>query len=126
MEDEFAKFRLSNETRALFRCSWCGHKFEAPATEFSNCPKCNSGGHCRHKCEVCDKVFTDGQSAAGGRPAKVCSPRCRVRKHRVTKRGLKTVTPNDRVEGRDAALSRRVPSHDGLCGNGNYNERNDK
>jgi hypothetical protein len=35
-------------------------------------------------------------------------------------------TPNDRVEGRDAALSRRVPSHDGLCGNGNYNERTDK
>jgi len=30
----------------------------------------------------------------------------------------KTLTPNDRVEGRDAALSRRVPSHDGLCGNG--------
>ena len=28
------------------------------------------------------------------------------------------VTPNDRVEGRDAALSRRVPSHDGLEGNG--------
>ncbi len=27
-------------------------------------------------------------------------------------------TPNDRVEGRDAASSRRVPSHDGLCGNG--------
>ena len=26
--------------------------------------------------------------------------------------------PNDRVEGRDAASSRRVPSHDGLCGNG--------
>ena len=26
-----------------------------------------------------------------------------------------TKTPNDRVEGRDAALSRRVPSHDGLC-----------
>ena len=25
---------------------------------------------------------------------------------------------NDRVEGRAAALSRRVPSHDGLCGNG--------
>ena len=25
---------------------------------------------------------------------------------------------NDRVEGRDAASSRRVPSHDGLCGNG--------
>jgi len=24
---------------------------------------------------------------------------------------------NDRVEGRDAALSRRVPSHDGLAGN---------
>lgn len=23
--------------------------------------------------------------------------------------------PNDRVEGRGAALSRRVPSHDGLC-----------
>ena len=36
------------------------------------------------------------------------------------------LTPNDRVEGRDAALSRRVPSHDGLCGNGNYNERTDK
>jgi hypothetical protein len=33
---------------------------------------------------------------------------------------------NDRVEGRDAASSRRVPSHDGLCGNGNYNERTDK
>lgn len=26
------------------------------------------------------------------------------------------LTPNDRVEGRDAALSRRVPSHDGLEG----------
>ncbi len=25
--------------------------------------------------------------------------------------------PNDRVEGRDAASSRRVPSHDGLAGN---------
>ena len=25
------------------------------------------------------------------------------------------LTPNDRVEGRDAASSRRVPSHDGLC-----------
>ena len=25
---------------------------------------------------------------------------------------------NDRVEGRDAALSRRVPSHDGLAGSG--------
>ena len=36
------------------------------------------------------------------------------------------LTPNDRVEGRDAASSRRVPSHDGLCGNGNYNERTDK
>ena len=34
--------------------------------------------------------------------------------------------PNDRVEGRDAASSRRVPSHDWLCGNGNYNERTDK
>ena len=33
---------------------------------------------------------------------------------------------NDRVEGRAAASSRRVPSHDGLCGNGNYNERTDK
>ena len=39
---------------------------------------------------------------------------------------LEWVAPNDRVEGRDAALSRRVPSHDGLCGNGNYNERTDK
>ena len=28
------------------------------------------------------------------------------------------VPHNDRVEGRDAASSRRVPSHDGLCGNG--------
>lgn len=28
------------------------------------------------------------------------------------------MTHNDRVEGRDAASSRRVPSHDGLCGNG--------
>ena len=36
------------------------------------------------------------------------------------------VTANDRVEGRDAASSRRVPSHDGLCGNGNYEERTDK
>ncbi len=26
--------------------------------------------------------------------------------------------PNDRVEGRDAALSRSVPSHDGLCHTG--------
>jgi len=26
-------------------------------------------------------------------------------------------TPNARVEGRDAASSRRVPSHDGLAGN---------
>ncbi|OGS99811.1 MAG: hypothetical protein A3K04_02385 [Gallionellales bacterium RBG_16_56_9] len=29
-----------------------------------------------------------------------------------------SAVPNDRVEGRDAASSRRVPSHDGLCGNG--------
>ena len=35
-------------------------------------------------------------------------------------------TPNDRVEGRAAASSRRVPWNDGLCGNGNYNERTDK
>ena len=28
------------------------------------------------------------------------------------------LTANDRVEGRDAALSRRVPSHDGLAGSG--------
>jgi len=28
------------------------------------------------------------------------------------------MSSNDRVEGRDAALSRRVPSHDGLEGNG--------
>ena len=31
---------------------------------------------------------------------------------------LKFKRPNDRVEGRAAALSRRVPSHDGLEGNG--------
>ena len=29
---------------------------------------------------------------------------------------LGMATANDRVEGRDAALSRRVPSHDGLAG----------
>jgi hypothetical protein len=34
----------------------------------------------------------------------------------------KSETPNDRVEGRDAASSRRVPSHDGLCGNGSEKE----
>jgi hypothetical protein len=32
--------------------------------------------------------------------------------------GTATDGHNDRVEGRDAASSRRVPSHDGLCGNG--------
>jgi len=31
-------------------------------------------------------------------------------------------TPNDRVEGRDAASSRRVPSHDGLAGIFNLGE----
>ena len=31
---------------------------------------------------------------------------------------LSPMFSNDRVEGRDAALSRRVPSHDGLCCNG--------
>jgi len=31
-------------------------------------------------------------------------------------RNCTRMTPNDRVEGRDAALSRRVPSHDGLGG----------
>jgi hypothetical protein len=36
----------------------------------------------------------------------------------VTDAEIKAETPNDRVEGRDAALSRRVPSHDGLEGNG--------
>ena len=35
--------------------------------------------------------------------------RCYLEKHK---------SHNDRVEGRDAALSRRVPSHDGLEGNG--------
>ena len=38
----------------------------------------------------------------------------------VTKAGRLAImmneTPNDRVEGRDAASSRRVPSHDGLEG----------
>jgi hypothetical protein len=29
---------------------------------------------------------------------------------------VRRMTPNDRVEGRDAASSRRVPSHDGLAG----------
>jgi hypothetical protein len=35
----------------------------------------------------------------------------------------KNKTPNDRVEGRDADSSRRVPSHDGLCGNGNEGQK---
>lgn len=34
------------------------------------------------------------------------------------RRAEKMKAHNDRVEGRDAALSRRVPSHDGLEGNG--------
>ena len=34
----------------------------------------------------------------------------------VHKSDVRTMRSNDRVEGRDAALSRRVPSHDGLGG----------
>ena len=34
----------------------------------------------------------------------------------VRQRIEKAKAPNDRVEGRDAASSRRVPSHDGLGG----------
>ena len=84
----FASYRVSNETRALFHCPWCGHSFEASATELSGCPKCGSGMHANRKCKVCGIVFLDGTSGEGGRPASVCSTRCRVRKHRVTKRGL--------------------------------------
>jgi hypothetical protein len=40
-------------------------------------------------------VFRDGTSGEGGRPASVCSTRCRVRKHRVTKRGLYSVNKAD-------------------------------
>ena len=36
----------------------------------------------------------------------------------IVREELALKTPNDRVEGRDAALSRRVPSHDGLEGKG--------
>lgn len=91
--DMFADFRVSNETRALFQCYWCGHRFKASATEFSKCPKCGSSGHARTRCEICGIVFRDKTSGWGGRPAKVCSTRCRVRKHRVTKRGLYSAIP---------------------------------
>jgi hypothetical protein len=93
--DLFADFRVCNETRARFRCGWCGHSFEASATEFSRCPKCESSMHANSKCEVCGIVFRDGTSGEGGRPASVCSTRCRVRKHRVTKRGLYSVNKAD-------------------------------
>lgn len=43
---------------------------------------------------------------------------CGVNNHAIGYRehdGTFVVIANDRVEGRDAASSRRVPSHDGLC-----------
>ncbi len=36
-------------------------------------------------------------------------------RYELTDKGRALLTPHDRVEGRDAASSRRVPSHDGLC-----------
>ncbi len=57
-----------------------GHSFEASAMKHSTCPKCGCGGHCRNKCEVCGKVFSDKQSGSGGRPAKVCFVKCKARK----------------------------------------------
>ena len=40
---------------------------------------------------------------------------CYAATRRAIVRAAAAVPANDRVEGRDAASSRRVPSHDGLC-----------
>lgn len=87
-----ARYQLSNETRALFQCYWCSHRFEASATKVEQCPKCQSTSYINRKCVVCGHLFREQSHGGGGRPALVCSGRCRVRKHRVTKQGpdLKT------------------------------------
>lgn len=40
--------------------------------------------------------------------------------------GVTRFAPSVVIDGRTAASSPGVPSHDGLCGNGNYNERTEK
>ena len=57
-----------------------------------------------HAEEVCSDYWRATQSA-------VYEYRKRAERARAA------MVPNDRVEGRDAASSRRVPSHDGLAGN---------
>ena len=60
---------------------------------------------CAKVCEGLEDCFADHLSNNAAVAALVCADKIRMRS-------------NDRVEGRDAASSRRVPSHDGLCGNG--------
>ena len=92
-DNSYSKFKVSNETRAQRRCFW-GHVFDASVTTLDpRCPHCGSGTDYRAKCEVCGIAFVPNDSAAGGRRAKVCSVKCRVRKHRVTKLGPKESKP---------------------------------
>lgn len=90
MINHFSKWRVSNETRAQRRCFW-GHVFEAGAAEISRCPQCGSATDFSALCEVCGIAFIPRNTGAGGRQPFVCSTRCRVRKHRVTKLGPKGV-----------------------------------
>ena len=61
--------------------------------------------------EVCASIH---EKWAKGKDALYSTRHADFVKHAADARAK--LTPNDRVEGRDAALSRRVPSHDGLAG----------
>lgn len=84
------------------RCDCCGRFVRpgAPGSSWVMVPATdwNSGDE-RERCPACTEKH--GPATCG--PQYVARLCCGV-------------VPNDRVEGRDAALSRRVPSHDGLAG----------
>jgi len=103
---------------------------EAMQDEEGDEPFCNcSAGHSIeetdwNQCDSCGKPIYDEEPAVS--PAPTFADGMTAEDDRRFLELTNDLTHNDRVEGRDAALSRRVPSHDGLCGNGNYNERTDK
>jgi len=66
------------------------------ADNLDECPKCGCKAM-NSVCVVCGQTFKQGAHSGGGRRAKVCSTKCRVRKHRVTKRGLFNANAKDQA-----------------------------
>ena len=74
-------------------------------------------GHCWALCATWDgKAYRSGAEQGGDIDPRAMRTRQLWAAWRDRAALARLKTPNDRVEGRDAALSRRVPSHDGLGG----------